>query len=119
MSERTAGRELDAEICEKIFNLKRRDFISDSGTHYAAPGEEVYWRGQMFRPSKDIAAAWQVHRHICGEMLLSVRRTYLDALTNNISKRLDAHVAWPDLLIFIQPEDFCLAALAAVERKPK
>lgn len=123
MKPREAGRELDIEICERVFGLKRRDFISDSGTHYAAPGEEVYWRGQMFRPSKDIAAAWKVAVKMNigitpdgdGRYLAMVRlydKTWMSPWFWTPS-----HPKCPVAFADTAPLAICLAALKAVEKE--
>ena len=79
------------------------------------------------RRSKDIAAAWEVHKLACS-WLFSKRRLYFKALQKAVSKRVsnlekgrsevqtheDDRIAWPDVLIFLKPVDICNAALEVV-----
>ena len=46
----------------------------------------------------------------CG---FSKRRRFFDALTVRAHKRCGVAVAWPDALLFIEPEDWQAAALEA------
>lgn len=74
--------------------------------------------------SADIAAAWEVHCEM-REQSFSARRRYAEALREVHSDRLrdkavadpplpgDAVIAWPDVVLFLEPIDFCLAALEA------
>lgn len=128
MMTRTAGRELDAEIAEKVMGCHVKRHRSSSGIwlyDLVVPGgvncidfvePDAPW-SSCPRYSTDIAAAWQVHKTACG-WIFSRRRTYFAALERIVRDRLGSSVAWPDLMMFIEPEDFCLAALEAAGKPP-
>ena len=67
----------------------------------------------------DIAQAWKVHCEM-RKQLFSIRREYTQALQEAVSSRLRkydnslpqwATMAWPDILLFLEPQDICTAAL--------
>ncbi len=71
------------------------------------------------RFSEDIAAAWQVHQVMCGQ-LFSERLAYYRELQLIASKDSIGTVLWPDVLTVLagrMPEAICLAALKATEKK--
>ena len=111
-----AGRELDALIAEKVFGLKIE------WEHYAAGSRPMVNEEDMSlymvpRYSTQIADAWLVHKEMIGR-LFSVRRRYYKALQRIVSEPLTYRtVAWPDVMTFLEPEHFCLAALEAMENK--
>ncbi len=119
--EKLEGRELDAKVAEKIFDRPP--------SYYQCPHFDYKGRMLSFcscpdlpRYSRDIAVAWQVHQTAC-EWLFSKRRMYLKNLQRAVSQRIAGHasvlestrISWPDVMIFLQPEDFCRAALMVVE----
>lgn len=108
MSERKAGRELDIEIENKVMGRPW-----EGGNPLKHPENLWAWPAPY---STDIAAAWSVHKTACA-WIFSIRQSYYAALARIVRERLKVSVAWPDLIAFIEPEDFCLAALAAVESK--
>ena len=94
-----ASRELDALVAEHVME----------------------WEGGVTQPlpnySTDISPAWAVHKLMCGK-LFSVRRRYLDGLTDlireNVGSQVNGLVAWPDLIIWLTPTIICESALQAV-----
>lgn len=82
--------------------------------------------------SGNITAAWLVHREMKGRSFTD-RRTYLQAIQEVQADRLrekaeadpplqeGAMIAWPDVLLFLEPIDICLAArrVVAVHRDKK
>lgn len=90
--------------------------------HGDCPAKDFYphglaWRG-TWAPSTDIAPAWEVHTEMCGKPF-SVRRRYLDGLTEIARRECEADVAacvaWPDLLMHLTPAVICEAAVKAME----
>jgi len=119
-----AGRELDALVAEKVFGVT---IEWGEGTPCPYCGSEMRYCGSRSRcsqcqewiygPYKDysteMAAAWEVHKAAC-DWLFSERRKYFKAMQRLVSQRMgDYTIAWPDVLLFIEPADFCLAALEA------
>jgi len=69
--------------------------------------------------STSIAAAWVVHQKACS-LLFSKRREYLRQLCYSVSARVLnkdasfstlARIKWPDVMVFLEPVDFCRAAI--------
>ena len=66
--------------------------------------------------STDIAAAWEVNKKMMS-YLFSTRMRYFELIQESVSRRklFDGEIiSYPDILMFIEPEDFCRAALLAV-----
>lgn len=65
----------------------------------------------------DIAAAWKVHKTMCA-MPFSRRQRYFralaDVINNRVERPADVRLGWPDLFMFMEPIDICLAALRAL-----
>jgi hypothetical protein len=132
MSEPT-GRELDAEVAEKVMGwvdcqpfvptgipgdrvcVGRPPHVIDGKVNHCASARIPDY-------STDIAAAWTVHQKAC-EWLFSKRRHYLQALQNIASEALSPEerkagrlVAWESVLVVLRnrmPESICRAALSA------
>jgi len=123
------GRELDALVAEEGIGLPKVEWNKETPCPYC--GSEMHylvarawcsvcseWRyGPHKEYSEDIAPAWEVHKVACG-WIFSQRREYLHALQQVVSGRLSLEsphklVAWPDVLVFLEPVDICLAALKA------
>ena len=62
--------------------------------------------------SKRIAPAWEVHEKACS-WIFSKRREYFRQLRRIVSAREypQGQISWPDVMIFLKPEDFCRAAI--------
>jgi hypothetical protein len=122
-----AGRELDALVADEIFGLSiewNEDTpcpYCDCAMRYCGDRARCSvceeWRyGPYKEYSEDIAAAWEVHKEAC-DWIFSQRRKYLNALQAIVTERMEAPpgsiISWPDVLAFLEPRDFCLAALTA------
>lgn len=68
---------------------------------------------KAWNPLESIADAWEVLANMKAR-LFSVRQQFLADLTTLVRARLQVAVAWPDLLLWITPEDICMAALLTV-----
>jgi hypothetical protein len=131
-------RSLDAEVAETVFGWEsfrcgyfgtedetpRMEQLSDwmdrvgldaVGDYFIDEAAEFFVSAEDFRPSKDIATAWQVHQKMCGSRL-GVRIRYFDALKAQTEPIAGFRVAWPDVLVVLRdtmPEAICRAALEA------
>jgi len=65
-------------------------------------------------PSRHIAAAWEVHEIACN-WIFSKRAEYFRGLQRSVSAREypRGQFLWPDVMLFLKPEDFCRAAINA------
>ena len=118
------GRKVDALVAElmgwtPVVKIKNYDGFGKGPRLWY--GFEKPDGGEMHYPppySEDMAAAWPVHKMACG-WIFSKRRTYLKELEGAILDRIASEVnlgywvsvAWPDLLMFLEPVDICLAVL--------
>ena len=115
-----AGKELDKIVSKEIFDVTIvvETCTDDEGNIYTPfPDKDLF-------PdySKDISAAWRVHKKACS-WLFSQRRLYLRFLQEAICDRLTREadppleegtlVDWPDVLCDLEPVDICMAALKA------
>ncbi|MGA2504210.1 MAG: hypothetical protein ABSG01_08990 [Anaerolineales bacterium] len=110
-----ADREIDALVAENVMGWSRDKnywkevdgFRHSVDSDYDNPG---------WYPSTDIAAAWEVHK-MAISWGFNKRRVYLDYLQYCVSKRVaseETTISWPDVLVLIEPIDFCRAALLTV-----
>jgi hypothetical protein len=109
-----AGRSMDVLVAELVLGWRK---IHPDDDDWVGMPPGVKWAQDVSHHSTDIVAAWAVHRAMC-ERLFSERRRYLDCLTEVVRTRVKASVAWPDVLVFIEPTDFCRAALLAGVAEP-
>lgn len=118
------GPELDGLVAEEVRGWTRAPGYGgtlywDEGEQGPIPGGKFAPRfGGSFRPSTDMAAAWEVHQNM-QERLFSVRQRYYRAIQEAVRKRLKMldRPAWPDVFGLLTPGDICLAALAAVRAR--
>lgn len=107
-----AGREMDALVAQRVFD---HALVSDLP-------EGVEWhgsRGEVPFYSTDIKAAWEVLGVVKG-WLFSKRMRCLNELSKVVTMRVSPkmntqlmQIAWPDVLVHLQPQDICRAALLA------
>ena len=117
------GRELDALVAEKVMGWRKKTFPGGGGGFTAWVDEnekvmklisnstmsETCYRCDYFRPSTDIAAAWEVEEEINKRNL---RVAYCQALQMVIRSQKD-YVTTFDY-VHASPADRCKAALLAV-----
>jgi len=75
-----------------------------------------------WQPDKDIAQAMMCHRQFIKNSRFSVRLLYYRYLQEVVTGRVappDAEylIDWPDVLNFIEPQDFCAAILQTLPEK--
>jgi len=65
--------------------------------------------------SADILFGWDVHKKACS-WIFSKRQKYFKNLQMFVSNRktTDFLIAWPDILIYLEPIDICRAALFTI-----
>ena len=105
-------RQLDCEVAEKVMEWIWE--VDDDGMqHLLSPHATADNFILMPHYSTQIADAWPVHKEMMGR-LFSVRSRYYKALQDIVSEPHDFTIAWPDVMAFLEPEHFCLAALKAM-----
>lgn len=66
---------------------------------------------------ESISAAWEVHQKACS-LPFSKRQEYLRQLCYSVSAREYPHlkelIAWPSVMTFLKPVDFCRAAIKVI-----
>jgi len=113
----TASRCFDAWVARDVMGhsdiRKREQAIGghDSWEYclYTGDCHEPYGVNCFF--STNIAAAWLVHKKACS-LRFSRRKQYLQELRSSVSARVypQVMISWPDVMIFLEPVDFCRAA---------
>ena len=124
MSDLKPGPELAACVAVEVMGWPRtqsteedwgkRPFVAEF-TDREGGSFNVYAVGNNnWRPDRDIAAAWEVHK-VMQERPLRIKQRYWRELETAIRERTGAYVSWPVLFGVVEPVDFCLAALAATK----
>ena len=123
------NKELDVlkiRVAIEVFGWKETDkrlpdhdpnWISYEAPWYETPDGEIEHYTNIPDYPRKIKDAWLVHKEMVGR-LFSVRQRYYRALQRSVYEQRDFMVAWPDVMTFLEPEHFCLAALESVKDKP-
>lgn len=123
-----AGRALDIRMGREVMGWEPWYVVDEDAPFFTPrvpdgpPDLLDYWTTDSERvpcgwsPSAEIADAWGVHREMCSRSF-SVRQRYFRALAESVRSRIANPVAWPDLFAFLEPIDFCRAALLALEAR--
>lgn len=113
-------RERDALVAEKVMGLDVRHAPDPRGMGVFTVERQwdvVYVAaadGPRALPeyTTSIAAAWEVREQVRG-WFFSKRQAFLRNLEAGVRLRTGIPVAWPDLWLYVEPEDAALAALRA------